>query len=1088
MRGQTTNWRIAAACLIPTLLLIILTVSFAELTASTAAADAPEAAGDLDTTFNGTGMVTTDVGAFGNDAGNGMTIQADGKIVVVGQAASTPSVDAAIVRYNTDGSLDTTFSGDGIALAHFATGATGFDAANAVAIQPDQKLVVVGTTQAPSTIGFIARFNTDGSLDTTFGGGDGWALALMQSTADVVIQPDGKIIVAGSQVSGVSDGQARLQRYNADGTSDNGFGNGIAGPGTLVFQYDTFAGTDHTADAVLLQPDGKIVAGGCRASGSCSYGIARFTETGQLDPTFDEDGRVNTAGVGQVLDLALQTDGKLIAFGFFAQDMNATRYNTDGSLDTTFNGTGRFNVNVLGDDFARAGMIQADGKILLTGGAGGVNPKFAAARVNPNGGLDTTFSGDGVQTIDFDTGSGVDTGRDAALDSGGRVVIAGTASNRYAVTRLLGDVGEPSPTPTPTPTPTATPTPEPSPSPSASPGSGLPSSALVVTTATATRQSVLFPDPMDAPTDQVPVSGLPANAVPRSVAYIGNDTALVADSGSARVFVVQPSTGTLLSTIPTTGHCAGMDALVAGPQLTHALAIDGNKLCVINAPFDASSTVSSITLPATVNDQTRSIVIDRGGRAFVRSTVGVSVIDAPYTSIAFTMPATLSPTGTIDITPDGNKLLVTHQQSVGSSIFAYDAPFSETSTSQTIPSNTGLVTIVIAPDGQKAILIVNTPFDKIVRTVNAPFQPGASGQTLTMPGDYTGCGDLTWSADSSTVVLSGCVAGAPNRMIKGPFTTAGAQVSTLTINGATPNGGVGSARFIPTEFAVGKTKYDFDGDGRADLGVFRPMPDPASNYWYIRRSSNDTTYVTEWGIETDHPAAADYDGDGKTDIAVWREEADPDRAKFYILRSSDSSFQIEQFGRTGDKPSVVGDWDGDERADVAVFRNGGEFYYRPSSQPGSDFTRIPWGVAGDVAVPGDFDGDGKQDAAVFRQSDSTWYIRQSSNGTARYEQWGIVGDRRVVADYDGDGSDDLAAFRNGVWYIKQSSNGQPMYINFGVGSDTVVPADYDGDGRADAAVYRGGTWYINRSTAGMAAFEFGLAADKPVNAVMFDFQ
>lgn len=593
---------------------------------------------------------------------------------------------------------------------------------------------------------------------------------------------------------------------------------------------------------------------------------------------------------------------------------------------------------------------------------------------------------------------------------------------------------------------------------------------------------------MDAPTDQLAVSGLPTDASPRSIAFFENDAALVADSGNARIFVVQPSTGTLLSTIPTTGQCDGAGAMVVSPQLTHALAIDGNKLCVIQAPFNETSTVSSITLPASVNDQPRSIVMDRGGRAFVRSTVGVSVIDAPYTSISFTMPSTLSLTGTIDITPDGNKLLVTHQQPVGSSIFVYDAPFSETSSSQIIPSNTGLVTIVIAPDGQKAILLVNTPFDKIVRTVNAPFQPGASGQTLTMPGDYAGCSDLTWSADSSTVVLAGCVAGTPNRMIRGPFTTTDAQVSTLTINGPTPNGGVGSARFIPAEFTVGKTDHDFDGDGRADIAVFRPMPDPAANFWYVRNSSDGTTHATEWGLQTDHLASSDYDGDGRTDIAVWREEADPDRATFYILRSSDNSFQIEQFGRTGDRPSIVGDWDGDGRSDPAVYRDGGQFFYRPSSQPGTDFVLVPWGVAGDVPVRGDYDGDGKLDAAVFRQSDSTWYIHQSSNGSVRYENWGLTGDRRVVADYDGDGATDLAVFRNGVWYIKQSSNGQPMYINFGLGADTAVPADYDGDGRADAAVYRNGTWYIDRTTAGFAAFEFGLPTDKPVNAVQFDFQ
>lgn len=184
---------------------------------------------------------------------------------------------------------------------------------------------------------------------------------------------------------------------------------------------------------------------------------------------------------------------------------------------------------------------------------------------------------------------------------------------------------------------------------------------------------------------------------------------------------------------------------------------------------------------------------------------------------------------------------------------------------------------------------------------------------------------------------------------------------------------------------------------------------------------------------------------------------------------------------------VIGDWDGDGKDDPAIYRNGQSgqqsyFYYRPSSQPSTDFVTVYWGIGGDIPVRGDFDGDGKIDAAVFRPSNATWYIRQSSDSQIRYENWGLATDKFVPADYDGDGKTDLAVFRNGVWYIRNSSNNQPQIINFGISTDIPIAADYDGDGKADVAVFRGGVWYILRSTQGFTATTFGSASDKPVPA------
>ncbi len=268
--------------------------------------------------------------------------------------------------------------------------------------------------------------------------------------------------------------------------------------------------------------------------------------------------------------------------------------------------------------------------------------------------------------------------------------------------------------------------------------------------------------------------------------------------------------------------------------------------------------------------------------------------------------------------------------------------------------------------------------------------------------------------------------------------------------------------------------FDFDGDGKADISVFRP----SNRIWYLNRSTDGLTFF-QFGLNTDKLAPADYDGDGKTDVAVWREST----GVFYIYNSSDNSTRIEQFGQTGDV-LTVGDWDGDGKADLSVYRAGAQstFFYRGSNNnPNRNITFIPFGTTGDIPVRGDFDGDKRQDAAVFRPSNNTWYIRQSSNNQARFVQFGLATDKFVQADYDGDAKTDIAVYRNGVWYILQSTNNQVRFETFGAANDTLVPADYDGDGKADLAVYRNGTWIILQSGNRSVSFtNFGASGDVPI--------
>lgn len=416
-------------------LLILITVLVAQ-----AGTSEIETSSSLDASFGNNGIVVTDLGGE-DESANDLAVQSDGKIVVVGTVSNRDAF--GVYRYQTDGSLDSSFGSGGVVTTVVGAGQC---EASGVALQSDGKIVVVGTggTWGDSSL-TVARYDVGGALDTSFG--DGGIVTLTVGSeynwgSDVVIQSDGKILVAGSSVLTTYD--FVLARYDTDGNLDTGFG------GTGVITTD-LTGDEDFANALALQPDGKIVVVGRGDTGGApadyDFAVARYKTNGDLDPAFGSGGITVTHVSGEsddVYDVVVQPDGKIVVVGTAGYaDLAIARYNADGSFDTTFDGDGIDTIDVYGNgDVGEAVALLPGGKIVVAGYTySGSDEDILVVCYDTDGSLDDTFDGDGIATLDI--AGGDDAGRAVSVDGLNRVVVAGVYSDGYdddiALVRYLGD-------------------------------------------------------------------------------------------------------------------------------------------------------------------------------------------------------------------------------------------------------------------------------------------------------------------------------------------------------------------------------------------------------------------------------------------------------------------------------------------------------------------------------------------------------------------------------------------------------------------------------------------------------------------------
>jgi uncharacterized delta-60 repeat protein len=1049
--------------------------------------------GDLDTTFSFDGISFEAIGRGGNDDVYAVAIQPDGKIVVVGSALYGYKTNCSIVRYNADGSFDTSFDGDGKVSIGISSDPF---VCRDVAIQTDGKIIAIGDTT-------LVRVNPNGSLDISFDG-DGKVSTPTGHFNSVGVQTDGKIVAAGYTGSdGMKD--FTLVRFNPNGSLD------------ILFDADGAVTTpvlnaDDVANALAIQPDGKIVAAGYSyTSTNQDYAVVRYNIDGSLDTTFDSDGKVTThlSFADIVNSVAIQPDGKIIAAGYSGSPLafSLVRYNADGSLDATFDTDGLLMTSILGvGDLAYDVAIQTDGKIIAAGyGGNGSGTNITLVRYNPNGSLDTSFDGDGKLTTPVSTFT--DYAYGVGIQTDGKIITTGYSRHGSSTSNYNND------------------------------------SVLIRYNADGSLDTSFDGD------GKLIVDLGVGNSTAYSVA-IQTDGKIVAAGYSLidmrYVFTVARCNPDGSYDTSFDGDGIVTTAIRTGGNMAYAVAIqpDGKIVAAgysysdgvpdfdftlvrynpdgsLDTSFDGDGMVTTAFLNSDNYDYANALAIQSDGKIIA---AGYSVYFSAAQAAALVR---YNPDGSLDTSFDGDGKLTIFSSgfssanalaiqtdgkivSAGSGINGGNSDFSlvrlnpDGSFDNSFDGDGRVITpiltfndyangVAIQPDGKivaagRSILPSNAQFGALVRynpdgSLDTSFD--GDGKVTTVSG--TGFYDVAIQTNGRILASSGgLVRYNPNGSLDNSYGTNGiASFSGFgggsvaldsngrAVIGGSADGGVFAVGRVLAEFSPIAAAFDFDGDGKSDISIFRP----GTGEWWVNRSSSGSTSALQFGASTDKIVPGDYTGDYKTDVAVWR----PSTGEWFVLRSEDNSYFSIPFGANGDVP-LASDYDGDTRADFAVYRPSNFVWYINKSSGGVQIYQF--GASGDIPVTGDYDRDGKTDVAVYRPANGFWYITKSSDATFLVFRFGTSTDKPVPGDYTGDGKADVAIFRpaTGEWFVLRSENQSYYSFPFGINGDIPAPGDFDGDGKFDATVFRpsSNTWYSQRTTAGTLIQAFGQSGDQPV--------
>ncbi|HYK44163.1 MAG TPA: hypothetical protein VEV83_03285, partial [Parafilimonas sp.] len=398
-------------------------------------------AGTLDSTFGVDGKVITHFGSYRYGGGSAMALQPDGKIVVAGTSSDSKNGDFAVARYNPDGELDSSFGVDGKLMTDLNDSR---DEASSVNVLDDGKILVTGSTLGKSYFAMV-RYTSNGTIDSGFGT-DGKVISDLTTRAhNVLILPDGKILLDAVVYLEWPNSAFFMTRYNPNGTPDSSFG--VNGFGDTIYFNDAFA-----SSAIALQNDGKIIVAGSAGvtEGDGSYFEAlRLNADGTIDKAFGSNGRVITFHIwdwARAFAVIVQPDGKIIQAGdrLNVKDdfvFALVRYKSNGELDSSFgiDGTMFTDFGQGRDARIQSVAIQSDGKIVAAGQSGNGTFEahdFALARYTKDGQADSSFGRKARTTTDFANGGDYgDIAYAVSVQADGKIVAAGSAHNDFALAR-----------------------------------------------------------------------------------------------------------------------------------------------------------------------------------------------------------------------------------------------------------------------------------------------------------------------------------------------------------------------------------------------------------------------------------------------------------------------------------------------------------------------------------------------------------------------------------------------------------------------------------------------------------------------------